>query len=306
MGWFSGNTEYTSGTWTELEDITLTASWTKNVYNVVLDDTLINRSSVNVVFDHNYSGSTPTTLTLANGNSFSAPDNPVRSGYVFAGWYTDSSCTVQYNFGGEITSDLTLYAGWNGCSITNNSSSPWSVIDGVLTSTNKGNSTSSTYKIVASQSMTVTFNYKTSSESGFDKLYIKKNGTSLTSCSGINSYTSYSVILNSGDYLEFVYSKDGSTSSGSDCAYIQNLTYTSNVSYSGSTTVSCSEIDGFVYEDGSTYTLEATYDNLLTLPTPERTGYTFLGWYNGNERVESGVWNIASNVTLTARWQLNS
>ena len=42
------------------------------------------------------------------------------------------------------------------------------------------------------------------------------------------------------------------------------------------------------------------------MPVPTRTGYTFGGWYNGSTKVENGAWNIASNVTLTAKWTANT
>lgn len=41
-----------------------------------------------------------------------------------------------------------------------------------------------------------------------------------------------------------------------------------------------------------------------TLPTPVRTGYGFLGWYNGETILEnSGIWTIKSDTTLTAKWE---
>ncbi len=35
-----------------------------------------------------------------------------RTGYTFAGWYTDKACTQQYHFGNKVTADLDLYAKW--------------------------------------------------------------------------------------------------------------------------------------------------------------------------------------------------
>ncbi len=49
--------------------------------------------------------------------------------------------------------------------------------------------------------------------------------------------------------------------------------------------------------------MTATYDAQFTLPSVSRDGYTFLGWYNGNTKVESGPWRVASNVTLKAEWR---
>lgn len=40
------------------------------------------------------------------------PADPTRSGYVFAGWYTDEACTAAYNFTQPVTDNITLYAKW--------------------------------------------------------------------------------------------------------------------------------------------------------------------------------------------------
>ena len=70
-----------------------------------------------------------------------------------------------------------------------------------------------------------------------------------------------------------------------------------------------SAIQSFVYLDvnggnplASTQ-LTASYGSQLTLPTPTWTGYTFLGWYEGENKVESGVWEYTSDKTLVAHWE---
>lgn len=47
----------------------------------------------------------------ANGTPAAAPDKPTKSGYTFAGWYTDEGLTMAANFGSIRESD-TLYAKW--------------------------------------------------------------------------------------------------------------------------------------------------------------------------------------------------
>ena len=53
--------------------------------------------------------------------------------------------------------------------------------------------------------------------------------------------------------------------------------------------------------------LTVTYYGSYTLPTPEKTGYTFLGWYDAEDHqiAQSGTWKIASDTTLKAKWQIN-
>lgn len=40
------------------------------------------------------------------------PADPTRSGYVFAGWYTDEACTAAYDFAKPVMDSVTLYAKW--------------------------------------------------------------------------------------------------------------------------------------------------------------------------------------------------
>lgn len=54
----------------------------------------------------------------------------------------------------------------------------------------------------------------------------------------------------------------------------------------------------------SVQTQTVTYNKFESLPTPQKTGYTFIGWYNGNTKYESGTWKTTSNIKLKAQWQL--
>lgn len=60
----------------------------------------------------------------------------------------------------------------------------------------------------------------------------------------------------------------------------------------------------FVNEKGTNPANQVvTFDQNTTLPTvDEVTGYRFDGWYSNNTKVPNGSWNIAEDVTLTAKW----
>lgn len=108
--------------------------------------------------------------------------------------------------------------------VSNDTTYPFSVSEGILTSTNKAHSTSSTYTVTAETSFTMSLQYKVSSESGYDFLTIKYNDTQKAKVSGTTSWTTISIEMTMGDALTFTYSKDGSQSNGDDCAYIHFLT----------------------------------------------------------------------------------
>lgn len=304
LGWFNGNTKVESGPWSIDSNVTLTPKWEEIVYyDVTLNDSMLLPNKINVTFNYNYLGSTDYKVELSNGQTLDYPTIPVRSGYVFVGWYIDNTCTTPYTFSGKITEDITLYAKWDTVTVTNDYYYPWNVENGNLVSTNKLDGTSSEYTIFAPSTITVSFEYATSSESSWDELYIMVNDYVIQTCSGVTDSYYYSVTLNEGEYLTFRYSKDGSFSSGDDCAYIYNLTISSQSYISSSATAQCSDRVGLVYDDGSTHTLRAGYGEEFTLPEITRPGYTFLGWYYGDTKVESGVWNIPGNATLTPRWK---
>lgn len=61
----------------------------------------------------NTNGGTPEPESQIRANlPATKPDDPTRSGYVFAGWYTDEACTAAYDFTQPVTGSVTLYAKW--------------------------------------------------------------------------------------------------------------------------------------------------------------------------------------------------
>ena len=50
-------------------------------------------------------------------------------------------------------------------------------------------------------------------------------------------------------------------------------------------------------------TQTVTYGEYTYLSTPYREGYTFLGWYFGNIKVQDSVWVLREDITLVAKWE---
>ena len=303
-GWFSDTNRFNNGKWTYTTDVTLKAKWTPIEYSLTLKDIAIGSADALVVtLNPNYSGATLTTVVLPNNQKFSYPENPIRNGYVFTGWYTDSACSNKYTFKGNISDNMTLYAGWKELTVKNDSTYLWNVTSNSLTSTNKDDGTTSTYRITAPAPATVTFEYKTSSETS-DYLYIRKNGSTHVTLSGTSTTaTPYSVTLAANDYIEFVYVKDDSRSEGEDCAYISNLKIESSEKLTSTATAKYASTVSYGYSNGRNYIKKYKFDSSFTLPVPTRRGYAFLGWYKGNTKVESGTWTTAANMILTPKWE---
>lgn len=65
-----------------------------------------------VTFDST-GGSAVDTQLVGDGEKASAPANPTRTGYTFAGWRTDATGGTAYDFNATpVTGDVTLYAEW--------------------------------------------------------------------------------------------------------------------------------------------------------------------------------------------------
>lgn len=76
---------------------------------------------------------------------------------------------------------------------------------------------------------TVKFMYKVSSEQDFDFLIFRLNGVQLLKVSGERAWVEKKVVLNEGyNLLEWIYSKDKTLKSGSDCAMIDFITFPSS------------------------------------------------------------------------------
>lgn len=62
----------------------------------------------------------------------------------------------------------------------------------------------------------------------------------------------------------------------------------------------------FILDGGVCENLPATYETgtTLELPTPMKTGYTFLGWYTDEEKIEMITPDMRGSLTLTAKWEM--
>jgi uncharacterized repeat protein (TIGR02543 family) len=108
-GWY-GDPAFT-GAWSFTGNVvtantTLYAKWTLNTYTVTFDAGDSSSSSVS-------------PQQVAHGGKIVEPADPIRSGYILAGWYRDAVLTSVWNFAGDaVTDNITLYAKWIAESVT--------------------------------------------------------------------------------------------------------------------------------------------------------------------------------------------
>lgn len=73
---------------------------------------VVTHNGFTITFDTD-GGSRVASVVGKYGETIAEPETPVREGSTFTGWYSDSACTVRWDFGKDTpTGDLTLYAGW--------------------------------------------------------------------------------------------------------------------------------------------------------------------------------------------------
>lgn len=263
----------------------LYAGWTGNSYTVTLSETVTTTSYV-VSFNINGGSGSVSSQTITTSNGLTYPTIPTKSGYVFAGWYDNSSTTGSpYNFSSVVNSNKTLYAKWIS----------YSGAQGVMNIGTKYTSEvsiSSTIKYWAFVPLTS----QTVSLGGYFR------GDNMV-YHGI--YNSSKTLLNSnnGNYVltaGTLYFYGLSTSTGTSTSTERTIVGTTVPSAGGKVSGTSSQTKILIY--GSSFT--------LTVPT--RSGYTFLGWYDGfggtgkkytDSNGRSVInWDKTSNVTLYPKW----
>ena len=70
-------------------------------------------NTATVSFDANGHGTAPAAQTVNYRATATEPARPTAAGYSFGGWYTEAACENAFDFGTEITEDITLYAKWS-------------------------------------------------------------------------------------------------------------------------------------------------------------------------------------------------
>ena len=302
VGWYNGEAEVSSDLEYEFivtdEDVVYTAKWTS--YAVTVNTTeggtythsIYNEDETStqyrVSFDLNGTTDTaPETQIVSDTVGLQYPAIPSRSGYVFAGWYDNSDCTGDaYDFAAEITGDVVLYAKWIAYSgsgiLPYNSGLSVSVVS-------KSSSTKHYYAFVPLVSGSITI-YSTGNLDTYAYLY-NANKVQLTTDDddgeGNNFSITYNVTAGTLYYLR-------------PCGY----------SSSGTTTI-CLECDmpesgGLVNNNLNGAFPRVTVGNRVELTATTEAGYTFVGWYDGEEKVADTLTYEfampAENVTYTAKW----
>jgi len=158
-------------------------------------------------------------------------------------------------------------------SLTNSTSYPFVLNDGVYTSTNKGSNSSSTFTMTAMKDCEIEIQYKTSTEANYDKLTIVHNSSTVVTASGTDAlWKTTTINLKKGDKVYIKYSKDASVDKGDNAVYFKLDSHTVSAE-----TFEPTCIDDVICDVCKEVVKSATghkYHEEITTPTCGEQGYT--------------------------------
>lgn len=204
-------TEFEQGDALDTAGLTVTVTYTDNSTKDITEGfTVTGFNSVNVAENQtltvHYKGAETTYSVKINKKLFPSKVFNALEGYA----------TVEYSHTGD------KYTAGDGKEFVDDAD------EGALKSNSAGmNSTTVTVTVTFLENapkMLLSFDYKVSSESNYDKLLVAQNRETKLTKSGTVAWTAdNSLTVKGGDIVTLTYSKDGSTASGSDCIWLKNF-----------------------------------------------------------------------------------
>lgn len=314
-GWYNGDVLVSSGVWTIADNVTLVARWTKNNFKITYN---LNGGTND--------GNNPLSYVISEKDI--TINDPAKTGYMFLGWSVSDSNEKRENYVIEAGAwgDLSLTANWQ----ANTYAITYDYNDGATEKTTQNVTFDSAYKLIVPTRNGYDFNgwyigdekitdgtYKTASDITLKATwkiitytisYDLGGGTVATA--NATKYTVETATFTLNNPTKTGYTFTGWIFGDSD---VKNLTAViEKGSFGNLIFTACYTANNYILAfnvNGGNEPITAitvTYDKSFTLPTPARTGYTFVGWYNGVDAVVNGIWKYVKNIELTAQWTANA
>ena len=306
LGWYTsasgGSRVYESDAVTSSR--TLYAHWQANTYTVTFN---VNGGDSSCSYSRTY-GSSVGTLPTAS-----------RGGYVFKGWFTAASGGSQVSSSTTVTGNATYYAHWAthaeelaatlgtaNVEFSTDSNAPWFPDGSAVRSGYISHNGSSTMSVRLYGSGLLSFRWKVSSEPEYDALTYSVDGIQGGRISGEQGWSSASILVAGAGWhtVRFTYAKDGGSTYGSDCGWVDSLAWTGSAPPVTNCRIAFDANGG----DGGVTRTVAKGAALGTLPAATRGGCTLLGWFTaatgGIQVYPSTV--VSGDTTYYAHWQADS
>jgi len=301
-------------------------AWSPSVVSVTGTATYTaqrNSKECAIVFNSN-GGSVVETITVDYATSVNKPSNPTRSGYTFAGWYSESELSNLVNWPLEVTAPtITLYAKWTEHTLTLNFTN-YTTLVGSEASVELTYTQLALYSLPTATKPGYTF-IDWTNKSNVNQEYIASASKSLTLSANWEEHTLtitfvYEGTLNGSDdtvvrtysqlssYSLPTASRSGFGFTGWDNAASVNQEYIELESKSITLTATWNEytltLNFSNYYNLAEPTVVLTYTQLATykLPTPTRPGYKFSHWSYELEVSQSYIATGSKTLSPSAYW----
>ena len=191
-----------------------------------------------------------TKHTFKLGATYGTLPRPTMAGMSFQGWFTEAEGGVKVEASDRCKTGVTkLYAQWEvyvdpfvdaicpakNLTFFSENVIPW-FVDTVTYASSPGSARSGRISDNGRTSLTttvqgkgtLTFKWRTSSESNYDKLHFIVDGTEVTNSSGERSWATYTrtFTTDATHTVAWKYDKDDIVSKGSDCGWIDDVVWT--------------------------------------------------------------------------------
>ncbi|MDO5569310.1 MAG: InlB B-repeat-containing protein [bacterium] len=265
-------------------------------------------------------GTTVASQVIQNGNKVTKPDNPVKTGYTFAGWYKNG---IYYDFNSRVTSNFILTANWNVIpvyTVTFNSNGGSAInpqyIEKNSVAVKPANPTKEGYTFIGWYNNDILFSFNETPITSNIELIANWQEIPITTytvnfdTAGGNETIGPSIVnAGSATIQPISPTKDGYTFSG---WFLNNQAYDFNEVVTNDITL----VATWTQNEPTTYTV--TFDigdgvgtsepqtvnasALATIPpAPTKEGYIFTGWYL-NDNLYNFNTKVTSDITLVAHY----
>ena len=270
-------------------------------------------------------GSNVISQSVTSGQKATKPADPTKTGYNFTGWYSDQALTKAYSFNAAVTSNMTLYAGWeritytvsfnsNGGSAVANQTVTWGARATKPANPTKAGYTFTGWYSDSALTKEYDFNYTLVKSNlnlyaGWKQItynvYFVTNGGSATATQRVawgSKATKPADPTKAGYTFTGWYSDSALTK-----AYNFDTAVKSYLSiYAGWKQITCT-VDFNANGGSAVASQTVTWGYRATKPAdPTKAGYTFTGWYSDSALTQAYNFSntlVKSNVTLYAGWK---
>lgn len=318
----AGGIEYFHGSMDDIRiyNRALTATEISAIYNEGNDDPTVYHV---VTFNAN-GGAAVSSRRVEDGAAVGTLPTATKNGAEFLGWFTAATGGTQVTATRTITEDVTFYAHWREISLSDaigggayvimtGGDGNWfaegaNKVEGAYAAQSGaiGDGQTSWMQTTVTGANDVSFKWMVSSEEEYDWLKVYVDGVEKDAISGSVSWRekTLSITDDGAHVIKWVYSKDGSVSNGDDCGRVDALTVTPIV-----TPPPVVEWTVTFNANGGTasFAEKSVVDGQAvgSLPTAEREGFDFDGWYTaslgGSEVTAATV--VTVDVEYFAHWR---